>query len=244
MLQQGLSDESLWAILPSIAAEDLPSLITYPTAKEQHLIKVLQRPDLPEQFLALVAHSKWAGTLRIQFCLVNHPHTPMAEAMNLTKFLFWRDLTLISQNFRLSSEVRHVAESVLQQRLPAMAVGEKVTLARMAGGQVLKMLRLEKDATVVQALLDNPRLVEEDVLYLVSQQRTPAPVLEAVARDPRWSVRREVRIALLRNARTPLAAAITFISNLNVAELRQLAGDLKVPLAIRKMIQTRLGKSP
>jgi hypothetical protein len=125
-----------------------------------------------------------------------------------------------------------------------MAVGEKITLARLAAGQVLKALRHDKDPSVIQALLENSRLVEEDVLYLVCQQRTPAPVLEAVARDPKWSARREVRIALLRNARTPLSSAVAFIRSLTAVEAKSLVNDGKVPLAVRRMLQSRLGKVP
>jgi hypothetical protein len=43
-----------------------------------------------------------------------------------------------------------------------MAVGEKMSLARLCAGQVLKSLRAEKDPMVVQALLENGRLVEDE----------------------------------------------------------------------------------
>ena len=241
-MDPGLDENALWAKLPTLDASDMASLIDHPAAKDRHFVKLLQRQDLSQDFLSQLAKSRWAGTVRVQFCLVNHPRTPLVDAMNFVKFLFWRDLNLVVQNFRLATEVRHAAESMLQQRLPALAIGEKKTLARIAGGQILKLLRLEKDPQVVKALLENPRLVEEDVLFLTSQPRTPAPVLEAVCRDPKWSTRREVRMALLRNPHTPLASAITFISSLTATEMRTLLDDPKVPIAIRKMIKTRLGK--
>lgn len=244
MLERDLSDEELWTRVPTLPSEDVPALMEHPAVHERHLVKLLQRRDLTEAALSQIAHSRWAGTLRIQCALVTHPHTPLPDALNFVKFLFWRDLNLVTQNFQIAPEIRQSAENVLYQRLPAMAVGEKVTLARLAGGQVLKTLRLEKEPKVIAALLENPRLVEADVLYLISQARTPAPVLEAVARDPKWSARREVRIALLRNGKTPLACAVTFISSLNLVEIKGLIADAKVPLAIRKMLQTKLGKSP
>ena len=243
MLEPDLSEDALWAKLPSLSADDLLPLLGHSSARDRHVVKILQRRDLSESFLGEVAHSKWAGSSRVQFNLVNHPNTPLGDAMNLVKFLFWRDLNLVIQNFRLSTEVRHHAESVLQQRLPAMAAGEKVTLARLAAGQILKVLRNDKDPKVIKGLLENSRLVEEDVLFLVSQSRTPTPVLEEVARDPRWSTRREVRMALLRNPRTPLSATSAFISSLNATEMKALVNDLKVPLPVRRMLQNRLGKS-
>jgi hypothetical protein len=244
MLEPDLKDEDLWALMPTLSVEEVPALLVHPATKEQHVLKLLARRDLPEGVLRLITHSRWVGTLRVQCALVNHPNTPLPDALNLVKFLFWRDLNQVAINFQLATEVRHYAEQVLFQRLPAMAVGEKVSLARLAAGQVLKSLRHDKDPKVVQALLENPRCVEEDVLYLVSQQRTPAPVLEAVARDPKWSSRREVRIALLRNARTPLSSAVAFVSSLTLVEAKSLINDGKVPLAIRRMLQSRVGKSP
>ena len=241
MIDPALDEDALWAELPNLQDEDLPSVLSHPSANERHILKLLMRPSLPAEFLAMVGKCKWANTLRMQSALAMHPNTPVAEAMNLVKFLFWRDLNLVILNFRIAAEVRHAAESMLIQRLPSMAVGEKMTLARITGGQIIKALRLEKDSRVVKALLENPRLVEEDVLFLASQPRVPAPVLEAVAQDPRWSSRKEVRTALLRNSHTPLALTLSFINSLTAHDLRTLVADMKVPLAVRKAIQRKLG---
>jgi hypothetical protein len=51
-----------------------------------------------------------------------------------------------------------------------------------------------------------------------------------------------VRIALLRNSKTPISSAISFIRSLTAVEAKSLATDAKVPLAIRRMLQTKLGK--
>lgn len=241
MLDPKLTSDQLWTVLDTIQGEDLMSLLTHPSTSEKHVVKLLERQDLGEVFLKKLAQSQWMKNARVQFYFVNHPQAPLADAMNFVKFLFWRDLNLVLVNFRVATEVRHMAESMLIQRLPALATGEKVTLARMAAGQVLKMLRLEKDPRVVQGLLENPRITEDDVLFLVNQPRTPAPVLEQVARDPKWSSRREVRVALLRNGSTPTSLAITFISSLNLTELRTLLSDPKVPLSVRRMIETKVG---
>lgn len=242
MLESGITAEALWAKVPQLSGDDLPELIDHPATGERHLVKVLLRPDLTGAFLSALARSRWSGFARIQFGIINHPRTPLPEALNLVKFLAWRDLNHTLLNFKLASEVRHAAESALIQRLPSLAVGEKITLARLAGGQVLKALRSETEPRVISSLLENQRLVEEDVLYLANRPRTIAPVLEAVARDERWSSRKEVRVALMRNPKAPLSVVAPFISQMTKADLAPLADDLKVPLALRRMIQTRLGK--
>lgn len=243
MLERDLTAESLWVEIPKIALSDLEDLLTHPAVAERHIVKLLLRPDLPGPFLAELARSRWAGNARVQFGLVNHPRTPLPDSLNLVKYLMWRDLNLTVLNFKMASEVRHAAESVLIQRLPSMAVGEKMTLARLAGGQILKGLRTEPDPGIVEALLENPRMLEEDVLFVINRPRTIAPVLETVARDERWSARKEVRIALIRNQKSPLSAVLPFISQMTTGDLRPLADDPKVPLALRRMIQTRLRKT-
>ncbi len=241
MIRPDATSDELWAVLPSLAGDDLHVLLDHPAAEEKHVIKLLERPDLPGAFLQSVTRSRWIRSARVQFYLVSNPNTPLAQAMNFVKFLFWRELNLVAMNFRVATEVRHMAESVLFQRLPALAVGEKVALARVACGQVLKMLRLDKESRITAALLENPRLVEEDVLFIINQSRTPGPVLETVARDLKWSTRKEVRVALLRNGSTPLSAVIPFITQLNTQDLKSLLHDPKVPAAVRRMIKTRLG---
>ena len=211
MLDPKLTSDQLWTVLDTIQGEDLVSILAHPSSSEKHIVKLLERQDLGEVFLRKLAQSQWMKHPRVQFYFVNHHQAPLSDAMNFVKFLFWRDLNLVLTNFRVATEVRHAAESMLIQRLPALATGEKITLARLAAGQVLKMLRLEKDPRVVQGLLENPRITEDDVLFLVNQPRTPAPVLEQVARDPKWSSRREVRIALLRNGSTPLSSATSVL---------------------------------
>lgn len=242
MLQPDLTSNEIWELLPTMMSEDIIALPDHPAVKEHHLLKLLERPDLPVEFLrSLSRDRRWVKSPRIRFKLVNNPVMPVAEAMNHIKFLFWRDLNFTVQNFRIPSEVRHGAESLLIKRLQAMATGEKVNLARVAAGRVLKLLRTEKNPRVATALLENPRLLEEDVLFAVNQKSTPAPVLESVARDAKWSSRRNVRVALIRNPKTPISVSLSFVSSLHAGDAAELLKDSKVPLAVRRMIKTRLG---
>lgn len=242
MLDPSLTEDALWAALPTLQDPDLPALLQHPAAHERHILKTLIRTDLPEGFLQLVARGRWIRNPQIQAAFVNHPRAPRGEALNFVKFLFWRDLNRTILNFRAPPEVRHAAESNLMQRLPGLTIGEKMTLARTTGGQILKSLRQESDPRIIRSLLENSRTLEDDVLFLVSRPRCPAPVLEMVAQNVKWHTRKEVRVALLRNPHTPLAVALSFITRLNTADLKALVADAKVPLAVRKAIGRRIGE--
>lgn len=242
MLKPDLTGDEIWQLLPTMKPDDIIALPNHPAVKEQHFLKLLERRDLPVEFIRSLARDRrWVKSSRIQFKLVNNSLTPIPDAMNLVKYLFWKDLNFTVQNFRIASEVRHTAEAMLIRRLPAMATGEKVHLARVAAGRVLKLLRTEKEPRVATALLENPRLMEEDVLFTINQKSTPSPVLESVARDAKWSSRRNVRVALLRNPKTPISVSLSFISSLHRGDVAELLKDSKVPLAVKRMIKTRLG---
>ena len=241
MIDSSLTEEQLWTLVPALQEHDLPQLLEHPSAHERHILKILLRTDLSGDFLGIVARSRWVRAPQIQAALVNHPHTPRADALNFVKFLGWRDLNRTMLSFRTPTEVRHASESLLLQRLPSLTVGEKITLARAAGGQVLKALRSENDSRVVRSFLDNPRTVEEDVLFLVNRPRAGAPLLEMIAQDVKWNTRKEIRVALLRNPHTPLAVALGFIGKLTAQDLKVLSADPKVPLAVRRTIGRKLG---
>ena len=83
-----------------------------------------------------------------------------------------------SLDSRLRPALRRAAETHLAARLPGMAVGEKISLARRASPGVIAQLRHDPSPRVIAALLDNPRLTEGAL----------GPVVHAVedaARDPR-----------------------------------------------------------
>ena len=70
--------------------------------------------------------------------------------------------------------------------------------------------------------------------------------LEQLAIDPRWSTSREVRLAMLRNPRTPVPAALSVVRRLSRALLVRLAGDDEFPKIVRVGANRQLerGASP
>ncbi len=67
-----------------------------------------------------------------------------------------------------------------------------------------------------------------------------AALVEAVCHDPKWSLRREIRLALLRNPHTPLALALEFSRTLSSALLRDVLHTWRLP----EKVKTCLRKEP
>ena len=177
---------------------------------EGHYLRLLRRADLPAETLEEILLDRAArGYHAVRLALASHPRTPRSVALSLVSTLFWRDLAHLSADVRVHPEIRRAADRDLLRRLPDMALAERIDLARSAGRGTLLALRLDEDARVVAAVLDNRFATEPDVV--VAALRGPAPVLEVIAAHPRWSVRGTVRSSLLRNPSIPLGCALSLL---------------------------------
>ena len=74
---------------------------------------------------------------------------------------------------------------------------------------------------IVEAALRNPHMTEVWIVKAVTNQRAAAETIGAISRHKQWSLRRDVRIALLRNDYTPLARALLFAQSLPSDTLRE-----------------------
>ena len=156
--------------------------------------------------------------------------------------LYWRDLAEIGLDIRLRPVVRRAAEQHLMARLPQMAVGEKMSLARRAIPGFLAHLRHDPSPRVIAALLDNPRLTEGTLAPVVASAATPPPILELIAADRRWGVRYPVKVALSRNPATPLGTAWRILGTLRQVDLKPVAADPRLPEPLRRRARVLLGE--
>jgi hypothetical protein len=170
-----------------------------------------------------------------------HPATPQVLALTLVSGLFWRDLVAVGLDVRVRPVVRRSAEQRLIERLPGLAVGEKVSIARTASPHVLQVLRYDPTPRVIAALLDNPRLVEGDLLPLASADRTQTPVLEVILGHRKWGHRYPVRVAVVRNPRAPLALAMQHLPLLKKPDLKAVASDPRLAAPLRRRAELLTG---
>jgi len=77
----------------------------------------------------------------IRRALATHPRTPRALALRLLPTLYWRDLARLASDATVHPIVRRAGERRILDRLPALALGERVSLARSAGPGLIPALR-------------------------------------------------------------------------------------------------------
>ena len=205
--------------------------------------RILRNPHAGDSIVRrLLAQRRLLTFYDVRRDLALHPRTPTAVALNLVRGLFWRDLVAIGQNVRIRPRVRQAAELRLGERLPALAVGERVAIARKASPGTLQKLRSDPNARVIEALMENPRCSEGILLPLATSETTTSPVLATVARHPRWGVRYPIRVAICRNPQTPTRVSLPLLPMLKKHDLRTVSREPRIPAPVRRRAQLLLGE--
>lgn len=227
-------EEELSALVDRHAAELEPPAVRQALRNPHCSAEVIERIAAERRLLAFYE-------VRRGLCF--HPRTPETLAARFLPGLYWRDLMELGLDSRLRPTLRRSADLTLSARLPELALGEKMSIARRAGAGVLSQLRHDPSPRVIAALLDNPRMTEGLLVPVVQGGRTPPPVLALIAADRRWGVRYPLRLALARNPATPLDTAWRILGTLRKTDLKPLAADPRLPEPVRRRARVLLATS-
>jgi hypothetical protein len=125
-----------------------------------------------------------------------------------------------------------------------LTVGERRSLARRPNRRSFEKLLLDPHPLVITQLLQNPKLVEDDVVRMVARRPARVDVLEAIARMPRWLSRQRVRLALLLNPGTPPSIAMPLLGTCTRVELREVIMSTDTPVTLRVTARELLQRRP
>jgi hypothetical protein len=217
------SSQQLYTILSGSNPKFLRLSLSNPAMTEDHVIALLRNSMVTQDLIQeILERLDWASSYKVQYAVVNCPKTGHTLAGRLLHHLFWNDLVKTISNPRLNPRLRRAAERQLTDKIRELTVGEKMTIARTGPRTVIHLLLRENDARILQALLRNPSIMEVDVLILINDEFTSSEILKLVGLDYKWSMRYAIRLALVRNNKTPLPLALSFLSKLRKSDLRAL----------------------
>ncbi|HKV24174.1 MAG TPA: hypothetical protein VJN93_06240 [Candidatus Acidoferrum sp.] len=208
---------------------------------ETQLCILLERKNLPGEILEEVSQRKaLLKSYRVKRALAFHPRTPRLATLRLLKELYLMDLVQMTLLPGIPQELKLNAEDQLIARLPQLPLGQKRTLARRGPGRLAGALLAEGHAQIVPITLDNPFLTEAHVLKVLSREKLPPVLVQSVAHHRKWSITYNVRLALVRHPASPLAVVLTFLPELTVTDLRELASPGIVHESLRKYLQAEV----
>jgi hypothetical protein len=240
--------EEFVRLIHETSPSELPFALENPSLNEEMLCLLLQRKDAPTELLQEVLQRRqFPKSYRVKKALAFHPHTPRTEGFRLLRELYLMDLVRFAISPGVLPDMKIKAEEQVIAKLPQVPLGQKITLARRAPARIAGALLAEGHPPVVRAALGNPNLTESQVLRVLSRDKLPPVVVQAIAQDAKWSHVYNVRIALIRQPATTLTTVLTFLPELTVSDLRELVAPGILPENLRHYlqaeIQRRLNKS-
>src|SRR5579883_3295170 len=223
----------------ALSPQDLKAQAAHPGLSEDAALALLKRPDLAGDVLeALARNGNALRQRKVKLALVQHPRTP--------RQLYIFELMQVALTPAVPADVKRAADDVLLNHLETVTAGERLTLAHRGSGRLAEELLLDEDARVAQGALQNPRLTEVSIVRALRRPEVCSALVDAICRHPQWSLRREVRIALLRHEKTPAAHAVEYARMLPPSLVREILQTSRLPAGVKslllKELQERTGR--
>ena len=229
--------DELSALLYHPAPSVLQALLDNPALDETNLSLLLSRKDLPAEILQEIGRRRiFLKSYGVKKRLVLHPRTPRLIGLRLLKDLYLMDLVQFALSPAVSAELKRYAEEQIVARLPQLPLGQKITLARRGPGRVAGALLAEGHAQVMPTALENPYLTESQVLKALAREKVPVHAVQGIANHRKWSQSYNVRLAIIRNASTPISIVLGYLPQMTVNDLRVLAEPGIVAENLRKYL--------
>jgi hypothetical protein len=133
----------------------------------------------------------------------------------------------------------------LIRQLMFMNVKDRMKLAMKGDREARGILIRDSNKIVSTAVMNNPRLTEQEVENIASMRSVSDEVLRTIALNRSWARSYSIIHNLARNPRTPLPTAMGILPRIRTKDLHHLAQNRNVSDNVRRqamrLAQTRSG---
>lgn len=131
----------------------------------------------------------------------------------------------------------------LAQRVMKMSITEKIKLATIGNKEARSLLIRDTNKLVAVAVIRSQRITDGEVLRIAHNRAVLEDVLRIIYGNREWTKIYGIKLALVKNPKTPLAISLRFLSTLRESEVKELSRDRNIPssvqLAARKMVEKK-----
>ena len=121
----------------------------------------------------------------------------------------------------------------LLQRLAKMTVAQRVQFAIKGGSEARRTLIRDSNKVVQRAVLQSPRLTDQDVEAFASMSTLTDEILRLIANNRKFRKNYVVVRNLLNNPKTPLDVSLHMLPIINAMDLKKLATNKNIPETLR-----------
>lgn len=235
--------DELFQILLDPEMQVLRPALKNPNLTEDHLLVLLKRRDLGEDLLKTIYLQEITKKSHLlQVSLVKNPCTPGPIVLALLPHLHLFELVDLCLVPGVTPDQKFAAERAILQRMPTTELGNKMTLARRTTATVIGEILKEGELRLVEICLNSPRLREVSVLQFINGAKASPATISMIARHPKWKLRPNLRVAILKNRHTPAVWFTLLLPQLRTAEVHNLVVSRRLNPAQKKLVQDELKK--
>ena len=132
----------------------------------------------------------------------------------------------------------------LAKKLMKASMKKRVKYAMKGNREVRTILVRDPNKIVAQAVVNNPRITEQEVEKIAAMRTVPGEVLRLVAINRTWARNYTITCGLAKNPRTPLANAMSILPRIMTKDLKGIVGNRNVSEAIRRQAGRLLESRP
>jgi len=179
--------------------------------------------------------------------LASHIEVPDAEIDDS-----WLSLDLIEELYeeteaqreeivnKILGELRFEEDSVSADRISMinrilkMGMKDRVKLAMKGDREARNILIRDPNRIVAQAVVQNPKITENEVEKVASMRSVPEDVLRLIAINRNWARNYQIMHKLAQNPRTPMANVMSILTRLQLRDLLAMSKNRNISDAVRK----------
>jgi replication fork clamp-binding protein CrfC len=133
----------------------------------------------------------------------------------------------------LEAEPDLVKRQTLLQRLATMTVAQRVQFAIKGGSEARRTLIRDSNKVVQRAVLQSPRLTDQEVEAFASMSSLTDEILRLIAKNRNFRKNYVVVRNLMNNPKTPLDVSLHMLPMLNPLDLKKLCTNKNIPETLR-----------
>jgi len=138
-------------------------------------------------------------------------------------------LALAAEDLEMDEERR----KTLLQQISAMTVAQRVKFAMKGGADARRVLIRDTNKVVQRAVLQSPRLTDQEVEAFASMTNLTDEILRLVGKNRNFRKNYSVVRNLLNNGKAPLDVTMNLLPMLNPMDLKRLTMNKNVPETLR-----------
>ena len=133
----------------------------------------------------------------------------------------------------LEAEPDLAKRQTLLQRLATMSVAQRVQFAFKGGSEARRTLIRDSNKVVQRAVLQSPRLTDQEVEAFAAMSSLTDEILRLIARNRNFRKNYMVVRNLMNNPKTPLDISLHMLPILNAMDLKKLCTNKNIPETLR-----------